>query len=244
LTFGRNYLAKLADYDGEQKVLNGKPDVVKDDNPEDKDEVDIEDHEKIYKLAIFQLLDDIEEKTDILAFTSFCLGCINVPLYLFLLIGSMFRKSCPLLFWLIFALLELLFIGIPMIIFIGIICLYLACQLQLYVLASVLLGIVLFCFICTFSSWITVYKCYYKFKDESGYDQHSGYGNSCDGQLTQPLLGAGPAPPPLPPNHPSAGTSYQLGQYPQYYPPHGSSGSRALPSAPPSGGIYPSLANA
>ena len=49
LTFGRNYLAKLADYDGEQKVLNGKPDVVKDDIPEDKDEVDIEDHEKIYK---------------------------------------------------------------------------------------------------------------------------------------------------------------------------------------------------
>ena len=105
---------------------------------------------------------------------------------------------------------------------------------------------VMFCFICTFSSWITVYKCYYQFKEGSGYDQHSagGYGNSSDGQLTQPLLsssaaGPGPAPPPLPPNHPSAGTSYQLGQYPQYYPPHGN---RALPSAPPN--IYPSLANA
>jgi len=100
----------------------------------------------------------------------------------------------------------------------------------------------MFCFICTFSSWITVYKCYYQFKEGSGYDQHSagGYGNSSDGQLTQPLLSnPGPAPPPLPPNHPSAGTSYQLGQYPQYYPPHGN---RALPSAPPN--IYPSLANA
>ena len=108
-----------------------------------------------------------------------------------------------------------------------------------------ILGIVMFCFICTFSSWITVYKCYYQFKEGSGYDQHSagGYGNSSDGQLTQPLLSGsampGPAPPPLPPNHPSAGTSYQLGQYPQYYPPHGN---RALPSAPPN--IYPSLANA
>ena len=107
------------------------------------------------------------------------------------------------------------------------------------------IGIVMFCFICTFSSWITVYKCYYQFKEGSGYDQHSagGYGNSSDGQLTQPLLSGsampGPAPPPLPPNHPSAGTSYQLGQYPQYYPPHGN---RALPSAPPN--IYPSLANA
>ena len=91
---------------------------------------------------------------------------------------------------------------------------------------------------------LQVYKCYYQFKEgNSGYD--AGYRNSSDGQLTQPLLssGPGPAPPPLPPNHPSAGTSYQLGQYPQYYPPHGnSSGSRALPSAPP--GIYPSLANA
>ena len=48
----------------------------------------------------------------------------------------------------------------------------------------------MFCFICTFSSWITVYKCYYQFKESSGYDQHSagGYGNSSDGQLTQPLL--------------------------------------------------------
>ena len=108
------------------------------------------------RLAIFQLLNDIESKTDCLAFTSFCLGCINVPLYLFLLIGTIFRKSCPILFWLIFALLELLLIGIPMIIFIGIISLYLACQLHLYVLAGTLIGIVMACFICTFSSWITV----------------------------------------------------------------------------------------
>ena len=108
------------------------------------------------RLAIFQLLNDIESKADYLAFTSFCLGCVNVPLYLFLLIGTIFRKSCPILFWLIFALLELLLIGVPMIIFIGIISLYLACQLHLYVLAGTLIGIVMVCFICTFSSWITV----------------------------------------------------------------------------------------
>jgi len=242
LTFGRQELAKLS---GGDPLFDNKLDLVKDENSVNLETVNYEkDYEKTYKLAIFQLLNDIEAKAPLLAFVSFCLGCINVPLYLFLLIGAIFRRPCPLLFWLIFALLELLLIGIPMIIFIGIICLYLACQLQMYIWASVLMGIVMFCFICTFSSWITVYKCYYQFKEGSGYDQHSagGYGNSSDGQLTQPLLSSsapGPAPPPLPPNHPSAGTSYQLGQYPQYYPPHGN---RALPSAPPN--IYPSLANA
>jgi len=240
LTFGRQELAKLS---GGDPLFDNKLDLVKDENSVHLETVNYEkDYEKTYKLAIFQLLNDIEAKAPLLAFVSFCLGCVNVPLYLFLLIGAIFRRPCPLLFWLIFALLELLLIGIPMIIFIGIICLYLACQLQMYIWASVLMGIVMFCFICTFSSWITVYKCYYQFKEGSGYDQHSagGYGNSSDGQLTQPLLSnPGPAPPPLPPNHPSAGTSYQLGQYPQYYPPHGN---RALPSAPPN--IYPSLANA
>lgn len=246
LTFGRQELAKLS---GGDPLFDENFNLVKDGNSgnqiDDGGIRDENDYEKTYKLAIFQLLNDIEAKAPLLAFVSFCLGCVNVPLYLFLLIGAIFRRPCPLLFWLIFALLELLLIGIPMIIFIGIICLYLACQLQMYIWASVLMGIVMFCFICTFSSWITVYKCYYQFKEGSGYDQHSagGYGNSSDGQLTQPLLSGsampGPAPPPLPPNHPSAGTSYQLGQYPQYYPPHGN---RALPSAPPN--IYPSLANA
>lgn len=115
LTFGKNYLAKLTE-DGTQLDAGPKVtdsgDGVKGDDPEvsdDKKVLDEEnDHKKIYKLAIFQLLNDIESKTDCLAFTSFCLGCINVPLYLFLLIGTIFRKSCPILFWLIFALLELL----------------------------------------------------------------------------------------------------------------------------------------
>merc|ERR1711997_915820 len=209
LTFGRQELAKLS---GGDPLFDNKLDLVKDENSVNLETVNYEkDYEKTYKLAIFQLLNDIEAKAPLLAFVSFCLGCVNVPLYLFLLIGAIFRRPCPLLFWLIFALLELLLIGIPMIIFIGIICLYLACQLQMYIWASVLMGIVMFCFICTFSSWITVYKCYYQFKEGSGYDQHSagGYGNSSDGQLTQPLLSnPGPAPPPLPPNHPSAGTRY------------------------------------
>lgn len=171
---------------------------------------------------------------------SFCMGCFNVPLHLLLLIGAIFRKSCPLMPWLVFALLEHLIIGIPLIVFVGLISLYLACQLQLYIWASVLISAVVFAFLTSFSSWLTVYRCYNLFKHESlnsSYDQ--GYGNSTDGQLTQPLLGSGPTPPPLPPNHPSS-NGYHLGQYPQYYPPHGAS----RPTAPPTSGIYPSLVNA
>ena len=33
-----------------------------------------------YKLAIFQLLDDLEGVTPCLALASFCMGCVNIPL--------------------------------------------------------------------------------------------------------------------------------------------------------------------
>lgn len=192
-------------------------------------------------MAIFQLLDDIENKAPQLAFFSFCMGCINIPLHLMLLTGACFKKSFFLLPWLVLALVEHLVIGVPLIVFFGLISLYLASQLQLYIWAGVLIGTVVFAFLLSLSSWFTVCKCYQNFKKGGDYET-SGYGNSTDGQLTQPLLGGGPTPPPLPPNHPSSGSSgYHLGQYPQYYPPHGNT--RALPSAPPSG-IYPSLANA
>jgi hypothetical protein len=199
-----------------------------------------------YRLAIFQLLDDIEQKAPQLAIFSFCMGCINVPLHLFLLIGATFKKGCPLVPWLIFALLEHLVIGIPLIVFFGLISLYLASQLQLYIWAGLLISSVVITFLLSLSSWFTVYSCYCKFT-KPGYGYEVGYANSTDGQITQPLLNPGPTPPPLPPGHPSGSSGYQLGQYPQYYPPHsGGSTSRALPSAPPTGngGIYPSLANA
>ena len=164
------------------------------------------------------------------------MGCLNVPLHLMLLIGAIFKKSYFLLPWLVIALLEHLVIGVPLIVFFGLISLYLASQLELCIWASLLIGSVVFAFLVSLSSWLTVYRCYAMFRKGGGFES---YGTSTDGQLTQPLLG-GPTPPPLPPNHPST-SGYNLGQHPQYYPPHGNN--RALPSAPPSaGGIYPSLA--
>merc|ERR1719464_1021728 len=195
-------------------------------------------HAQTYKLAIFQLLDDIEDKSRELAFFSFCMGCLNVPLHLMLLIGATFKKSYFLLPWLVIALVEHLVIGVPLIVFFGLISLFLASQLQLCIWASLLIGSVVFAFVVSLSSWLTVYRCYAMFRKGGNFESSSGYGNSTDGQLTQPLL-SGPTPPPLPPNHPST-SGYNLGQNPQYYPPHGNQ--RSLPSAPPPGGIYPSLA--
>merc|ERR1719266_1302288 len=251
LKFGREQLARLAsdhnnkDVSGITKVIevkDGETTEVGDDIMDEEQK-----HAQTYELAIFQLLDDIEDKAPCLAMFSFCMGCINVPLYLMLLTGATFKKSFFFIPWLVLALLEHLVIGVPLIVFFGLISLYLASQLQLYVWSGILIGSVIFAFLVSLSSWFTVLRCYHAFKRGAHYD-HSGFGTSTDGQLTQPLLATGPTPPPLPPNHPaSAGPSgYQLGQYPQYYPPHGNS--RALPSAPPSatgpGGIYPSLANA
>merc|ERR1719266_2424731 len=252
LKFGREQLARLAsdhnnkDVSGITKVIevkDGETTEVGDDIMDEEQK-----HAQTYELAIFQLLDDIEAKAPQLALFSFCMGCINIPLYLMLLTGATFKKSFFLLPWLVMALVEHLVIGVPLIVFFGLISLYLASQLQLYICSGVLIGSVIFAFLVSLSSWFTVLRCYHAFERGAHYD-HSGFGTSTDGQLTQPLLaGNGPTPPPLPPNHPaSAGPSgYQLGQYPQYYPPHGNS--RALPSAPPSatgpGDIYPSLANA
>jgi len=254
LKFGREQLARLvSDHNSKDVSEITKVIEVKDsETTEAGDDImdEKQKHAQTYELAIFQLLDDIEAKAPQLALFSFCMGCINVPLYLMLLTGAAFKKSFFLVPWLVMALVEHLVIGVPLIVFFGLISLYLASQLQLYIWSGILIGSVVFAFLVSLSSWFTVLRCYHFFKRAGHYD-HSGFGTSTDGQLTQPLLQTGPTPPPLPPNHPNAqagpSSQYQLGQYPQYYPPHGNT--RALPSAPPSGpggpgGIYPSLSNA
>jgi len=252
LKFGREHLARLV---SDHNNNAAKTEITKVIEVKDSETTEVGDdimdekqkHAQTYELAIFQLLDDIEAKAPQLALFSFCMGCINVPLYLMLLTGATFKKSFFLVPWLVMALVEHLVIGVPLIVFFGLISLYLASQLQLYIWSGILIGSVVFAFLVSLSSWFTVLRCYHFFKRAGHYD-HSGFGTSTDGQLTQPLLAGGPTPPPLPPNHPNAqagpSSQYQLGQYPQYYPPHGNT--RALPSAPPSGpgGIYPSLSNA
>jgi hypothetical protein len=109
--------------------------------------------EETYKLAIFQLLDDTERVTPYLAFISFVTGCLNVPLDLLLLGGALFRQSCGLMPWIVVTLLEHIIVGVPLIIFFGLISLYLAAQLQLYVVGAALIITTITVFVLSLSSW-------------------------------------------------------------------------------------------
>lgn len=207
------------------------------------------------RLAIFQLLDDIQEKASCLALSSFCVGCLNIPIHLMLFGGSVFRVPCLMLPWLALTLIEHLILGVPFIVFFGIISLYLAAQLELYVAAGVLMGGIVFLFLLSLSSWFTVHACYNEFYQRQDYLYYEGGVMTGGGEATQPLLPSnaggggggsgggqrGNNPPALPPGHPAA-NSYNFGQYPHY---NAGNGSRQLPSAPPgansSGSMYPQL---
>ena len=192
----------------------------------------------ISRLAIFQFLDDTQRITPILAFISFCLGCLNVPLHLLLLGGAIFRQPCGLLPWLVFTFVEHVVIGVPLIVFFGLISLYLAAQLELYIVAGGLIGIVVLLFLLSFSSWCTVLGCYHQFGREEAYSYDAlcqnagGMGIDSTGSSRRSAHHTGEHSY-IPPGHPShnrnSGTGYRIHQG-GYYPPHQSS--RQLPPVP------------
>lgn len=190
-----------------------------------------------YKLAIFQFLDDTQRITPILAFASFCLGCLNVPLHLLLLGGAIFRQPCGLLPWLVFTFVEHVVIGVPLIVFFGLISLYLAAQLELYIVAAGLIGSVVFLFLLSLSSWCTVLGCYHQFGREEAYSydalcQNGGIGMDSTGSSRRSAHHTGEHSN-IPRGHPShsrnSGAGYRIHQG-GYYPPHQSS--RQLPPVP------------
>jgi len=196
-----------------------------------------------YRLAIFQLLDDTEDMAPCMAFFSFLMGCANVPLNIFLIAGACCRKSCLIMPWIVITLLEHLIVGVPLIIFMGLISLYLAAQLHLYIQAACLMGFIITLFFLSMSSWFAVYTCYQLF-NEDRYNYRSGDGTNggsydygADCQSTQPLMNAADQPPPLPDGHPhfNGQPGYPIGGHPQV------SYSNQYPSAPPPSGMYPSL---
>ena len=191
-----------------------------------------------FRLAIFQFLDDTQRITPILAFISFCLGCLNVPLHLLLLGGAIFRQPCGLLPWLVFTFVEHVVIGVPLIVFFGLISLYLAAQLELYIIAGGLIGTVVLLFLLSLSSWCTVLSCYHQFGREEAYSydalcQHGGgIGMDSTGSSRRSAHHTGEhsyIPPGHPSHHRNSGTGYRIHQG-GYYPPHQSS--RQLPPVP------------
>ena len=112
------------------------------------------------RLAIFQLLDDTEDMAPCMAFFSFLMGCANVPLNIFLIAGACCRKSCLIMPWIVITLLEHLIVGVPLIIFMGLISLYLAAQLHLYIQAACLMGFIITLFFLSMSSWVSLFLHY------------------------------------------------------------------------------------
>lgn len=153
-----------------------------------------------YRLALDQLLEDTENIAPCMAFFSFAMGCVNIPLNILLIAGACWRKPCLIMPWIVITFLEHLIVGVPLIVFIGLISLYLAAQLHLFILATVLIVSIITLFLLSLSSWYTVYTCYTLFNDERDYYDNTNGGGSydyTDCQSTQPLMNAGDQPPPF-----------------------------------------------
>ena len=91
-----------------------------------------------------------------MAFFSFAMGCVNIPLNILLIAGACWRKPCLIMPWIVITFLEHLIVGVPLIVFIGLISLYLAAQLQLYILATVLICSIITLFLLSLSSWVSI----------------------------------------------------------------------------------------
>lgn len=119
-----------------------------------------------YRLAIFQLMEDAEEAAPTMALVSFLIGCLNVPLILLLLLGAATRRGCLMVPWLTVTLAEHLVLGLPLVVFVGLIALYLAAQLRLHLVALAMVTAMAFVFFLSLSTWATVYGCYGMLVDE------------------------------------------------------------------------------
>jgi hypothetical protein len=169
-------------------------------------------------IQIRELLNSVSEQAWLGALVAVCLAGLNIFLDLLLLIGASCRIRCMFLPWLVFSILEILFLGVPIAIFFSLLGTY------LYVEGLLVASIISFAAPCTIVLgyllvWLIVLVGYW--------NAHKLSFNQMDdtGELeVQPLINDSQGG--------SAGTSYNLGQYPQYYPPHAHSAAGG-PSAPP-----------
>lgn len=199
-------------------------------NNEEEDQLFTATPKEKYRLAIFQLLTDAESCLPHLGLIAFGLGCTNAPLSLLLVCSALFRLPCGLALWLSAAVVQLVAVGLPLLVFAAILILYVAAQLHLYIEAACAATAVAILYLMALIVWLTVLGCYNQMKqgdvayrrygggvtsNEAGYQRRSNGGSN--GQQRR-----------------SAG--YQLRHY---YPPHttgtmtsSSSSIRQLPPLP------------
>jgi len=159
------------------------------------------------------LLDDVGENAWLGCLVSVGVAGTNMLLDLFLLVGACCRVRCLALPWLIVSLLEIVVLGCPTVIFFSILGIYLYVE-NLVVPALISFSAPGVLVLGSLLVWFIVLSAYNNIKNQPGYAD-----NDQRDQEVQPLMSN---------EQQGATTSYNLGHYPQYYPPHNPG-----PSAPP-----------
>lgn len=181
-------------------------------------------------IQIRELLNSVSEQAWLGALVAVSLAGFNIFLDLLLLIGASCRIRCLFLPWLVFSILEILFLGVPLAIFFSLLGTY------LYVEGLLIASIVSFAAPCTIVLgyllvWLIVLVGYW-----NAHKLNFTQVEDTRELEVQPLINDCQG---------GSGTSYNLGQYPQYYPPHSGGGPSAPPQTTPpeknNPNLYPTL---
>jgi len=177
--------------------------------------------EVITKSTLENLKDFLSGFGENIGFTSILIisvASLNIFMDVFMLIGSCCNVSCLLLPWLILSMLKLIIIWIPAVIFFALLGVYLYVQ-GLFIPSLILFSVPGTMALMSLIVWLMVLTAY------------SAIGKKPTSEQTDELESIEPLIP-----GPSGRTSYNLGQYPQYYPPHTPAqpcGPISQPTAPP-----------
>ena len=172
----------------------------------------------VFRLAIFQLLQDTEDHLPQLGLVAFGLGCANAPLALLLICSALFRLPCGLGLWLTFSIMQMVIIGMPIFVYSFILVLYIAAQMKLFVEAACMASVIGLFYLLALIMWLTVLGCYHQMKDQErglSYRRHE----ENEGYCRRSNQGV----------HHRRSNGYQLRHF---YPGSTSSASRQLPPLP------------
>lgn len=154
-----------------------------------------------------QLLDDLAEHANLLAVSIGAVALTNLFLDILLLIGSCCRVRCLVMLWLIVMMLEILILGCPCVIFFSLLGVYFTTYHQ-YLEAAAAFSSPTIIVVSAVVVWFTVLAGYRAMRKTL-----QTQAEEVDTESAEPLMpGEGPSG--------QSNASYNLGQYPQYYPHH------------------------
>jgi len=164
------------------------------------------------------LLDGVGDNIGLGSLVVVSVAAANILVDIFLLIGSCCRVRCLVLPWLILSMLELVVLGCPTVIFFSL--------LGVYLLRQGMLAPAIFSFsaptllvLVAMAAWLTVLAAYWALGRRSRIEGGEGEAGRGESEV-QPLIT----------DQGQGSNQYNLGQYPQYYPPQNP---QQGPSAPP-----------